>query len=140
MRQYKKEIELNIDYFKIFSDEEEYNKNIKECLLLQLTRTKNNINDVIKNFKNEFLNLVYDNIDGYIFESEINDNNENIDIQCFKDILQTLKKLKTKDFLELEKNFNNLKLKLKPIYLLEESFIIKYLNPNNDLTFQLMNK
>lgn len=141
MRKYKKEIELNIAYFKVFSDEEDYNKNIKGCLELQLTKTKNSINDVIRNFKNEFLNLVYDNIDQYIFETEINDdNNENIDIEYFKNILQSLKKLKTKDFFELEKNFKQLKLKFKSIYLLDESFIIKYLNPNNDLAFQLMNK
>jgi hypothetical protein len=68
------------------------------------------------------------------------DNNENIDIEYFKNILQSLKKLKTKDFLELEKNFKQLKLKFKSIYLLDESFIIKYLNPNNELVFQLMDK
>ena len=75
-----------------------------------------------QHLKVEFINLVYDKIVETIFINTFNEIKENI--ETLRIILSTLKKCKTKDPLDLEEYFNDLKKQLASTYLLDESKII----------------
>ena len=59
---------------------------------------------------------------------------------AFEKIKKEVEKVNIKDLNKFIKEFNEIKFADKKVAIKEESIIIKYLNPNNDFGFQLMNK
>ena len=134
MFNYKREIEMNNEYFKEFSDTEYYNKNIKSDLEFQLKKVIACLKDVKNNFYREFHNLSLDNATEYIFF------NENKSLKDFEKKLKSLKIMKATDITRLEENFMKIKKNFESFHLVDESTIINNINPNHELLFQLMNK
>ena len=135
--EYKREIEMNNDYFKEYSEPEFYNLNIKKPMEFQLNKVINFYNSVNNNFRKEFRNIAIDDIYGYIFLLEEKNDKK---YKGLEQRYNSLKKMTTKNIFELKTSFINIKNNFKQIKLLDESTIVHNLNPNSEILFKLLNK
>ena len=134
---YKREIEMNNDYFKEYSEPEHYTNKIKKNMEFQLNNVINFYKIVNKNFIIEFRNIAIDKIDGYMLELE----SENIKkYKILEPRYKLLKKMNAKNIHDLQIDFSYIKENFEMIKLLDETTIVHNLNPNGEILFNLLNK
>ena len=134
---YKREIEMNNDYYKEYSESEYYNNNIKNKMEFQLKKIYKILKSVDINFQKEFRNVIIDNINKYLFLLE---GKNALESKKLEEKFKSLIKMKTKNIYELKIDFSKIKNDFEPFKLLDESTIVNNLNPNNEKLFKLLNK
>ena len=134
---YKREIEMNNDYYKEYSELAYYKNNIQPQMEFQLKKINELLKKVDINFRKEFRNNIIDNINEYIFILEDKNALESKDLE---EKYKSLIKMKTENVYKLKKDFSKIKKDFAHFKLLDESKIVNNLNPNGEILFKLLNK
>ena len=147
LNELKKLVELNKEYFALFSDEKELN--IISILNKALTQI-NKLNKLFYfNFRKIFMQCIISSFINYIkYDSNIIDKNVinemKSEVKLYNDSI--IKSIKNEENIELTfsgltKSIGIIKNDLtKNICFKDESWILNNLNPNNNIIFKLMNK
>ena len=132
IKNYKRQIEMNNDYFKEYSEQDYYNNNIKNSIEHQLQRVINLHKFVNINFFKELMNNIIKNF---------NRLKKIIDIKYLEleKKFKLVRKMNVKNIDELQIDLMQIKNNYKSFKLLDESTIVHNLNPNNDILFILLN-
>ena len=143
IKRYLNLVEFNDNYFKIYSPKKIYEKMQKNAYKEIATNLKSLIKRVYINYEKEFRMELYHQFGNKLNHGILsNDRRRMIEI-AFEKIRKEIgenNNIKTKDINAFIKEFNLIKNDKKNVVIKEESIIIKYINPNNDLGLQLMNK
>ena len=134
---YKREIEMNNDYYKEYSELAYYKNNIQPQMEFKLKKISELLKKVDINFRKEFRNNIIDNINEYMFILE--DKNA-LNSEDLEKKYKSLIKMKTENVHKLKKEFSKIKKDFEHFKLLDESTIVNNLNPNGEILFKLMNK
>lgn len=134
---YKREIEMNNDYYKEYSESGYYNNNIHHKMEFQLKKINEILKSVDINFQKEFRNVIIDNINEYLFLLE---EKNALESKKLEEKFKSLIKMKTKNIYELKIDFSKIKNDFESFKLLDESTIVNNLNPNGEILFKLLNK
>jgi len=140
IKSYLNLVEFNDNYFKIYSPKQIYEKHQKNEYKKISNDLKSLLIRLYENYGKLFNMELYHQFEDKLKYGILSNERREMVKTAFEKIKKEVEKVNIKDLNKFIKEFNEIKFADKKVAIKEESIIIKYLNPNNDFGFQLMNK